>query len=138
MNTRGISGRALGVLGMSAIGTALSLVVAATPAQASTNIGWIYTPNAAGKAFFDADVSGWEGAEEITVCDVKTDDNAVIAFLNDLDGKRIASVRDSYNDGSCTSTAYNMITDEKSVELTVCIDDGGNVLTRCSSEWGRS
>ncbi len=138
MNTRRISGRALGVLGMSAIGTALSLVVAATPAHASTNIGWLYTQNAAGKAYFDADVSGWEGAEEIKACDIKTDGAAVVAWLSDQNDRMVASVRDTGNNGSCTSTASNMITDEKPVKLTVCIDDGTSVLKSCASAWGRS
>ncbi|TDC35222.1 hypothetical protein [Micromonospora sp. KC213] len=138
MSTRRISARALGVLGMSAIGTALSLVVAVTPAQASTNIGWLYTQNAAGKAFFDADVAGWEGAEEIKACDVKTDGAAVIAILSDENDRIIETVRDTGNDGSCTSTASNMIADEKPVKLKVCIDDGTSVLKSCASAWGRS
>ncbi|SCG48187.1 hypothetical protein [Micromonospora coxensis] len=94
--------------------------------------------DAAGKAFFDADVAGWEGAEEIKACDIKTDSAAVFAYLTDQNDRMVASVRDTKNDGSCTSTATNMITDEKPVKLVVCIDDGTSVLKSCSSAWGRS
>ncbi|MCP2323991.1 hypothetical protein HDA40_002498 [Hamadaea flava] len=107
-----------------ALGVAATvLVVAGTaaPAHASTNIGWMYTQGANGKAYFDADVAGWTGAEQITVCDIDTDGHSVRAYLyNENTGRLIEWIGDSQNDGSCVSVAYNMVTDEVLVELAVC------------------
>ena len=89
---------------------------------APENIGWIYTQGADGKAYFDADVSGWAGAEEITVCDIRSDGKSITAVLryganpNNI----LASVKDTVNDGSCTGTAFNMATEDKWVMLVVC------------------
>jgi hypothetical protein len=124
-------------LGMSAVAVITSLAVAA-PAYASKDVGWQYSPDAGARGYFDADVAGWAGAEEITACDNKTDGYAAIVFLYDANYKRLASVRDTYNDGSCTSTAFNMITDERNVIFTVCTDTGDQILTRCSEQWGVS
>ncbi|WP_091094829.1 hypothetical protein [Micromonospora citrea] len=114
-----------------------SLAVAA-PAHASADISWTYSPDGGAKGWFDADVAGWTGAEEITACDIKSDGFAAFVLLRDANGNRIASVRDTGNDGSCTSTSSNMITDERSVQLTVCTDTGGNVFYECSTRFGWS
>jgi hypothetical protein len=97
----------------------------ATAAQASRNVDWLYSQGGQGRGLFDADVAGWTGAEELKACDIATDGHSVIVSLYDYStGNRIDSVVDTYNDGSCTSTAYNMVTDERVVELEVCDYNG--------------
>jgi hypothetical protein len=99
-------------------------VVFGTAGQAqaadSADIGWIKTDTANGKGYFDADVSGWAGAEELTACDIKSDGESVtVELLNGDTFATIAKVKDGLNDGSCTSVAYNMAKEGTPVLLVV-------------------
>jgi hypothetical protein len=122
--------KAATTLVMSAVAVITSMVVAA-PAYASADIGWTYSPDNGAKGWFDADVAGWTGAEEITACDVKSDGYAAAVYLFDgVSGNMVASVRDTGNDGSCTSRSFNMVTDERAVRLKVCTEYTGGSTCR--------
>lgn len=125
---------------LSAATVALVVVGAASQAHASTNIGWLYTQGANGKAYFDADVAGWTGAEQITVCDIASDGHSVRAWLRYTSTHgAIDWVSDGNNDGGCTSKSANMVTDEISVELLVCdYEASTGQWWDCTVAYGRS
>jgi hypothetical protein len=137
MSIRRNAKRTLTTLGASVAAVLLSFAITA-PAHASQDVGWLYAPDGGSRGYFDADVAGWTGAEEIIACDIKTDGKASITFLYDTSYNRLARVRDTYNDGGCTSTAGNFVTDERAVIVVVCTDDGGDILFECAEKRGVS
>jgi len=108
-------------------------------AQASQNIGWVYTQTGGGKAFFDADLAGYPGYEKLTVCDTKTDGKGVYAVLQyrNSDGSLqfITSLVDPSNDGNCRHAQYNMATDDRGILLGVCQYTSGD-YTACTEAYG--
>jgi hypothetical protein len=95
------------------------LVSASPPAQASSNVGWLYTSGAGGAIFFDADLNGYPGVEKITVCDNETDGHGVMGSVAEyFDGDSI-TIGDSSHDGHCESIALDYFTEETSVIVSV-------------------
>ncbi|MEV0646791.1 hypothetical protein AB0I28_16160 [Phytomonospora sp. NPDC050363] len=109
--------------------TTAAVVGIAPTAQASQNIGWIYSEGGNGRGNFDADVSGRAGVEAISACDVKTDGNSiwVALYKGTPSAPRgiVAEVIDTQNNGDCITTSGNFATDETNVFLQVCDREGG-------------
>ena len=103
-----------------AIVTAAMVFGAASGAAASQSAGWVYSIGLQGRGYFDADKSGWTGAEEIIACDQTTDGHSTLVAALDYDYNRVAWVIDGNNNGTCTSNAGNFIIDEYTVWLQVC------------------
>jgi hypothetical protein len=97
------------------------LGMVATPAEATAppkNSGWIYLPDGAGAAYFDADLAGYPGWEKITVCDNKSNDRGVqVTGYGDNYGT--AFVQDPSNNGHCTAIQGNLFPDGYGVDLYV-------------------
>lgn len=95
------------------------LVGAGAPAEASTNVGWLYTINAGGAIFFDADLNGEPGIEKITVCDNKSDGRGVWGEVQEHWGGDLIAVSDPSNNGRCESWSGNYFTEETGVTVRV-------------------
>jgi hypothetical protein len=107
-----------------------------TPAQASSDSGWIYTVGSGGKAYFDADVSGYAGQERLTVCDIKADGLGVTAWVwrTDIENGQTQTVSVGGN-GTCAYIQSNMFTEETPLALQVC-QYKGTALSNCRSYEG--
>ncbi|MEJ3744028.1 hypothetical protein WEI85_12120 [Actinomycetes bacterium KLBMP 9797] len=96
------------------------LVGAGAPAEASANVGWLYTINAGGAVFFDADLNGEPGIEKITVCDNKSDGRGIMAEVSQSYwGGNSYIVVDPSNDGRCDSWAANFFVEDTQVQISV-------------------
>jgi hypothetical protein len=104
--------------------TAAVVFGAASGAAASRSAGWLYSIGLQGRGYFDADKSGWTGAEEIIACDEKADGHSTYVAALDFEFNTLAWVIDTHDNGACTSRAGNFIEDERTVWLEVCDYEG--------------
>ncbi|WP_256727346.1 hypothetical protein [Streptomyces acidiscabies] len=105
-----------------AVGIAAVVTLSLAPqAQASQNSGWVYTSNASGAAFFDADLNGDPGVEKITACDNKTDGRGTQVVVTGRNGSgSVAEIlSDPSNDGHCASMTGDFFREETSVGIAV-------------------
>ncbi|MEV0202942.1 hypothetical protein [Nonomuraea sp. NPDC050691] len=110
--------RRLGLTGAAVAAAVLSTV---SPAQASTNSGWIYNATGGGAAFFDADLNGYPDVEKLTVCDNRSDGRGVIAYVYEYgadDGPW--AVEDPSNDGRCAFDNGTRFAEERRLWMDVC------------------
>lgn len=109
------------ILSMSLFAGAVAAVLAsaAAPAEASDNVGWLYTVNGGGAIFFDADLNGQPGVEKITVCDNKSDGRGVMGEVEVWGGGDSAVVGDPSNDGKCNSITGDFFKEETLVVVRV-------------------
>jgi hypothetical protein len=108
-----------------ALATAI-VVSPATPAMAaSVNIGWLYTFDREGKAYFDADANGEPGKEKIVVVDRRSDGHGVRARVWQAGNpNNYESVQDPKHDAARTVWVHNMFREGTPVYMQVCLYKG--------------
>jgi hypothetical protein len=97
----------------------VGLGVAAAPAQASSNVGWLYSVNNGGAVFFDADLNDDSRIEKITVCDNKSDGRGVEAKVYGITVNMAWQVADPSHDGKCVSYQGDLFVEETRVQVAV-------------------
>jgi hypothetical protein len=112
---------------------AAAVLVFSQQAQASTNVGWLWTGDAGGAVFFDADLNGEPGIEKVTVCDEWADGRGVVAYL--IHGSTLVELKDPSYDLKCVSLAKNMFVEETKVTVEVCEYADGNYFINCEAEY---
>lgn len=125
-----------------AVATTIAVTGVSTQAQASRNVGWVFTLLGAGYstngAYFDADLNGFADVEKLTVCDNETDGRGVRASVYEYgDNDYEVQVVDPSHDGNCASTAFNMFNEEITIVLEVC-EYAGSVEYNCNHAYAIS
>jgi hypothetical protein len=117
-----------------------TILGAATPALASpVNIGWVYTTNRGGAAYFDADLNGYPSFEKITVCDNMSNGRGVRVYVNYYNAENTVDsvvVSDPSNDGHCESVQGNFFIEEQRIYLMVYEYAGSDEYINWESGYG--
>jgi hypothetical protein len=117
---------------------AVVVVGATTPAQASKNVGWIYSTGGGAAAYFDADLNGAPGVESVTICDKKANGRGAVVHLDYFNAESdayLVKVKDPSHDDTCATAAWNMFLEETTIWIYVCEYAAGDEFN-CVTAYG--
>ncbi|GAA3083071.1 hypothetical protein ACFQ0X_22045 [Streptomyces rectiviolaceus] len=107
-----------------ALGGALAATALST-APASASSGWWASSGNGAQGYYN------HVSDKVTACDVKTDGRKAVVQILANDGRLLTTVKDSYNNGSCSWKTPTLF--QGTHKIRVCVAKGKARPVKCSA-----